>query len=171
MRTILLALAAGCALAQAPKKKQEPIHFSTCVEPIAAYGEHVRFTTEEHIKLLLLQVRPPGESEYRAWEQASYGIDWFSGPKPVSLAYVKSHMPRAMLLTLRFPVDQNPHVNPADLKRLLETESAYESATKNSQAYTQELMKKYSIGPGAIFDEDFGGATPRESCGKWEESK
>lgn len=147
---------------------------NVCVKTIDAYGTHVRFTPQEHLQVLLNDRKARGAQAepYREWERASRSINWFDGDKPVSLPYVKSHMPRAMLLELRFPVDQNPHMVQADVDRLLEAERIYnESATlaEASDTYLKELMAKYGIGPAAVLDEDMGGATPHPSCEEWEE--
>lgn len=163
-RLLLFTLLSAFAMAQDKKFK-----YSVCVGPIAAYGSHVRFTPEEHLKIV--QNQHATDREYREWENASWGLDWFSGKQPVSLAYVKKHMPRAMLLSIRFPVNQNPPVDPDGLKDLLAAEKAYLAAQKvlDDENYSQQLMTKYGIGPGAIFDPDMGGAKPMSGCGKYEE--
>ncbi len=147
---------------------------NVCVEPIPAYGEHVRFTPEEHIEILLLEREAMHAQDlpYKNWEEASRSINWFDGPKPVSLSYVKRHMPRAMLLSMSFPADRNPHVVQADLDLLLKAEKEYNEAAKTAdslRAYALGLAKKYNVGPTLLYDKDMGGVTPQDGCGKWEE--
>ena len=177
MKTIggaMLMLLPIVGLASQLTQKERPMKISVCVKTIQAYGSHVRFTPQEHIQILLHERNAMFTQRwpYHEWEQASRKINWFDGKKPVSLAYVKSHMPRAMLLELRFPVDPNPHIVQADVDRLLEAERKYNESSKTADAgrtYLHELMSKYGIGPGAVFDEDMGGATPQSGCQKWEE--
>ena len=160
--------------AQTKAEKDTPMKIKVCVETVQVYGRHVRFTPEEHVQILLNErnASQAQQKPYWEWEHASRSINWFDGPKPISLSYVKSHMPRAMLLELRFPVDQNPRTVQADVDRLLETEKKYNESTKFADVgrdYLVGLLKKYGIGPSAILDEDQGGATPQSECGKWEE--
>ena len=170
-------IAAGFLLAvalTAQTPKDAPMKINTCVETIKAYGKHVRFTTEEHLHVLLDERNANRSSElpYFRWEAAAGSIDWFTGAKPVSLAYVKSHMPRAMLLELQFPADPNPHAVQSDVNRLIDAERKYNESQEVAEAgreYIRMLMKKYGIGPDVVFDDDEGGATPVASCGKWEE--
>ncbi len=131
--------------------------------------KHVRFTTEDHLKILQAQILSERAwVPYAKWEAASHSIHWFDGKKPVSLDYVKSHMPRAMLLSLRFPVDQNPRVLQSDLDNLLKAEREYEEAeevVKGTWSFVKELRAKYGLG-AAIFDKDMGGATSLSDCEK-----
>lgn len=168
---LMISACAVCQTKSMPETK--PIEYQVCVEPIAAYGGHVRFSTEDHLALLLhlRRTREQQHGPYRRWEMASRELDWFSGPKPVSLDYVKRHMPRAMLLELRFPVDQNPHIDPVGLKALLDAEAAYEKTTKGTQDFPLLLLKKYNVGPGAVYDEDMGGFTAIAGCARWETQK
>ncbi len=173
-RIALLTLAVGCIPLSAQINRKDPMKISVCVNTIEAYGSHVRFTGEEHLKILLNErtSREAQDWPYREWEMAAQSINWFDGTKPVSLAYVKSHIPRAMLLELRFPVDPNPHMVKADVDRLLEAERKYNESTKiadSGRQYLADLLKKYCVGPSATFDKDMGGATPMSDCGKWEE--
>ncbi len=166
-----------CQTRQAPAKpKPASYKINTCVEEVPAHGSYVRFTTEEHLQILLNErtARNVQDLPYRSWENASRHINWFDGEKPVSLAYVKSHMPRAMLLELRFPVGQNPHIVQDDIDWLLKTEKAYNEAAKvieDGTAYLRGLLTKYDIGPSAIFDDDMGGVRPEGGCAKWEEKE
>ncbi len=163
---------AVCASAQTKgKTEMSTIKMTRCAEPIPAYGEHVRWTSDEHIQLLLdMKKQSDGQRfPYLEWELASRELDWFGGSKRVPLSEIKSRMPRAMLLELKFPVDQNPPVDPKGLQRLIDAEKAYNSAANGAQDFATNLMKKYGIGPQAVFDEDFGGATPMEGCARYEE--
>ena len=171
---VLLATLALPLGAQWKPSQQYTATFSVCVEPINAYGQHVRFTEAEHIELLLrnLKARDAQYGPYREWESASRSINWFGGKRSISLAYIKSHMPRAMLLVLRFPVNQNPPAVKADIDRLIAAEAKYLEAEKVSNLfndYVMGLMKQYGIGPSATIDDDFGGATPFGGCNKYEE--
>lgn len=148
-------------------QKPAPMKWGVCVEQLAPHGKHTRFAASEHTRILTSRLRQI--EIYEQWEQSARWLDWFSGTKRVSLAYVKSHMPRAMLLELRFPVDQNPPVDPKGLEQLLATEHDYDVAANRDQEYIKQLLVKYGIGPAAIFDEDMGGATPQGACGKYEE--
>lgn len=176
-KCIAFALFAIVLSAQSPRKpspKESTLKIQVCVENIEAYGAHTRFTTGEHLQILLNDKasRDAQDRPYRDWELASSSINWFDGSKPVSLSYVKSHMPRGMLLTLGFPVDPNPHIVQADVERLLEAEKKYEESGKIASAgrdYLFGLLKKYGIGPAASLDKDMGGATPMSTCAKYEE--
>jgi len=176
MRLIPTLVLSVSVLGAQTKAKVAPMKWMVCVKPVEAYGTHVRFTKEEHLQILLNErnARNTSDWPYRDWENAARSINWFDGPKPVSLSYVKSHMPRAMLLELRFPVDQNPHVVQEGVDLLLAAEKKYDESTKAadaSRAYLLELMKKYGIGPTAVFDQDVGGATPQGGCEKYEEQE
>lgn len=125
---------------------------------------HIRFTTEEHLQILLLQKKTSEEQDrpYREWEHASFSINWFDGESPVSLDYVKFHMPRAVLLSIRFPVDRNPKVVKADVDKLLAAEAAYTESTKSAdelRSYFVSIANKYGMTKGFYFDQDMGGAT------------
>lgn len=52
-----------------PKPKPAPIKWSVCVEPIAAYGEHVRFMPEEHVQVLLYERK--GTRSYEEWRRTA----------------------------------------------------------------------------------------------------
>ena len=187
MRTLLTALfALFCAAlsfgqskgnakgkANAAPKKEAPIEWTQCVEPVEAYGGHVRWTPEETVKVLL-QEKESKEAQdypYRNWEIASMSLDWFSGTKRVPLNEIKGHMPRAMLLRMRFPVDQNPPVDAKGYADLIAAEKAYEDSTKSADAarqYLLDLIKKYGVGPQATLDQDMGGATAMGGCNRYE---
>ncbi len=154
----------------APPKPPPAIEWTQCVEPVEAHGGHVRWTPEETIQLLLNErnSRMAQDVPYIRWENASRDLDWFSGTKRVPLVEIKSHMPRAMLLELRFPVDQNPPVDPKGLEVLIAAEKAYEETTKGIQDYPISLLKKYGVGPQAILDQDYGGATAQGGCNRYE---
>lgn len=174
IRTLVLTALLACVAHGQTKTGDTSFNFMVCVDYAKPFGEHVRFTPEEHVQVLLNEkaAREGEDFPYLYWERASKDLDWFSGPKPVSLKYIKSHMPRAMLLELQFPVDQNPHVDPKGVERLLAAEKSYQDALKLadiSAAYVMELMKKYGVGPSATFDADMGGIVPSGKCNKYEE--
>lgn len=170
---ILCTVALG---AQTKTEKDFVFKYQVCAKVATAYGSHVRFTEAEHIHVLLDERRARDKQAfpYQEWETASMSINWFGGPRPVSLNYIKSHMPRAMLFTLAFPADPNPHIAQADLNRLLEAEKRYNESMKDNdgaQSYIKGLLSKYGVGPEVIMDEDAGGVTPRDGCEQWEEKE
>lgn len=162
--TMLMAQSKG---KQATNKVDQPIKWTRCAEPLKAYGGHVRFTVEE---VLQMQANSKKQDQpYREWELAASTLNWFDGTKRVPLSMIKSHMPRAMLLRLRFPVDQNPPVVAKDLEELIKAEKDYYAVVDSGKDFFPSLMKKYGIGPTAIFDQDMGGATPIDGCGRYED--
>jgi len=165
--TLPLLTLMACAACHAADK------VNVCVQEIKAYGEHVRFSSEDHIAVLLRSRNEKAEWAYRLWEDASREItsNWFTGKETVEVSYLKSHMPRAIVFVSRFPASKSTLIDKKRLEELLSTEAAYEKAEdrEGSQIFYDNLMAKYKIGPSATFDKDMGGATPMGSCGKYEE--
>jgi len=180
-RLLLIAMCLqSLGLAQHPFPRQIFTTFPHCFgDDHAVAAGHVRFTQDEHIAFLLTIIpnekQEAAESAYRYWELASFSVDWFGGTKRVSLNYVKSHMPRAMLLEMRFPVDEHPMVEADSLAELLKAEKEYEDKTNESKvvggianSLLEKFIAKYNLGDMFTLDEDYGGATPT-TCGKQDE--
>ncbi len=127
--------------------------------------EHVAFTTDEHLRILIADRK--AAHTYDDWDRVARSPQtdkdlWFNGKEKVSLAYVKSHMPRAVVFTTRFPVDKAPRINRKWLDQLLDSEQRYEDDAKKLRAIWDEVNTKYKVQRGPLYgyatvDENLGG--------------